>query len=123
MLFAKRLLTMDLMRSALRSGCARSPKSGSTVARRRDALAFAIYATDGTMILNDGETAATSRITIAAMGLMTAGSKTTTMTGVFMAVLAGREVPRGRSGVGIPAGDGAGCGQLAADAVAEWRYR
>jgi hypothetical protein len=36
-----------------------------------DALAFAIYAVDGKMLLNDGENGAIFRTTIAATGLIT----------------------------------------------------
>ena len=54
MLFAKRLLTMDLDEIRAPSGCARSQK----VKHGRlddDALAFAIYSVEGKMLLNDGE--------------------------------------------------------------------
>ncbi|HAS1961102.1 MULTISPECIES: quorum sensing histidine kinase QseC [Enterobacter] len=55
MLFAKRLLTMDLDEIRAPERMREIPKKVKHGRLDDDALAFAIYATDGTMILNDGE--------------------------------------------------------------------
>ncbi|HDT4050048.1 quorum sensing histidine kinase QseC [Enterobacter bugandensis] len=55
MLFAKRLLTMDLDEIRAPERMREVPKKAKHGHLDDDALAFAIYASDGTMILNDGE--------------------------------------------------------------------
>ncbi|AYL04544.1 TPA: quorum sensing histidine kinase QseC [Enterobacter kobei] len=55
MLFAKRLLTMDLDELHAPARMREVPKKAKHGHLDDDALAFAIYASDGTMILNDGE--------------------------------------------------------------------
>ncbi|HDT5932297.1 quorum sensing histidine kinase QseC [Enterobacter kobei] len=55
MLFAKRLLTMDLDELHAPARMRDVPKKAKHGHLDDDALAFAIYASDGTMILNDGE--------------------------------------------------------------------
>ncbi|HDX4393248.1 TPA: two-component system sensor histidine kinase QseC [Enterobacter bugandensis] len=55
MLFAKRLLTMDLDEIRAPQRMREVPKKAKHGHLDDDALAFAIYASDGTMILNDGE--------------------------------------------------------------------
>lgn len=55
MLFAKRLLTMDLDEIRAPERMREIPKKAKHGRLDDDALAFAIYATDGKMILNDGE--------------------------------------------------------------------
>jgi two-component system sensor histidine kinase QseC len=82
MLFAKRLLTMDLDEIRAPERCARSQK----VKHGRlddDALAFAIYSVVEVLLLNDGENGAIFRTTIAATGLITGSSRTTTTNGVL----------------------------------------
>lgn len=55
MLFAKRLLTMELDELHAPARMREVPKKAKHGHLDDDALAFAIYASDGTMILNDGE--------------------------------------------------------------------
>ncbi|BBV88540.1 two-component sensor histidine kinase [Enterobacter kobei] len=55
MLFAKRLLTMELDELHAPARMREVPKKAKHGHLDEDALAFAIYASDGTMILNDGE--------------------------------------------------------------------
>ncbi|EKS6888689.1 two-component system sensor histidine kinase QseC [Enterobacter bugandensis] len=55
MLFAKRLLTMDLDEIRAPERMREVPKKAKHGHLDDDALAFAIYASDGTMLLNDGE--------------------------------------------------------------------
>ncbi|ELJ5854374.1 TPA: two-component system sensor histidine kinase QseC [Enterobacter kobei] len=55
MLFAKRLLTMELDELHAPARMREAPKKAKHGHLDDDALAFAIYASDGTMILNDGE--------------------------------------------------------------------
>lgn len=55
MLFAKRLLTMELDELHAPARMREVPKKAKHEHLDDDALAFAIYASDGTMILNDGE--------------------------------------------------------------------
>ncbi len=55
MLFAKRLLTMDLDEIRAPERMREIPKKVKHGRLDDDALAFAIYAVDGKMLLNDGE--------------------------------------------------------------------
>ena len=55
MLFAKRLSTLDISDVTTSSTMARTPKKLKHGHIDDDALAFAIYSTDGKMVLHDGD--------------------------------------------------------------------
>ncbi|MFA9295813.1 two-component system sensor histidine kinase QseC, partial [Escherichia coli] len=55
MLFAKRLSTLDISDVTTSSNMARTPKKLKHGHIDDDALAFAIYSTDGKMVLHDGD--------------------------------------------------------------------
>jgi hypothetical protein len=118
MLFAKRLLTMDL--DEIRAPAhARDPEKSEARPSRRRRAGFRHLRVDGKMLLNDGENGRDIPYHYRRDGFATGSSRTTTTNGVFMADLTRREIPRGgRPGVGVPPGYGAGRGQLAADALA-----
>lgn len=81
MLFAKRLSTLDISDVTTSSNMARTPKKLKHGHIDDDALAFAIYSTDGKMMLHDGDNARIFPTATAGKGLATANSGATAIPG------------------------------------------
>ena len=81
MLFAKRLSTLDISDVTTSSNMARTPKKLKHGHIDDDALAFAIYSTDGKMVLHDGDNGQDIPSATAGRGLATANSGATTIPG------------------------------------------